>query len=753
MSYSFDSRLGGQLYQWLPEVYRTRDKQKDAGEDTSVINSLARYLDAHGVLLDQIHATIEQQLKDVSPASSQEWLLPYFAQLVAANIVSPDGEGKHAEVFNAINWRQRKGTLTCAEEIAEAVGQMEVEMHEGWQRVITTPRIGMPLIPYEAVDSRYDLDMMLPSEAAQHPSLPVATVNTRYLARAIEADKTNPAAKVSSFAGARQTWRHANRHGTPCFPGSYEDLSRRTVDVRKTQDHTGRYHHKQLLLFAPPPTGFFPNNKETISWADHKLSKYDHLIEEVEEGTVTVIRNRTNRVIEIEGDISLEAKSYRIEGLNFLGRVDVPAGGTLELINVEAAEVNVYGASPYEEVLIAHNVLFGNLSANALVKLDSCTVVDLASLSYLEATDSIFMAIAGTNITGCLEYCRIPNAAPISNDREKMVIKSHIPDSENEGEYLPVTDDPKFIEGQIHLAARAVLSPSAPESVYGGASDGGEMGYFHNGRQNHPVHVEGDPAFVLPENGGYPLQDLVFDEDVSGSGGPLILSRIAAPKLSISTPLNNEGTPIPSIHATDSLFQSIEAPQGLVRLEYCTVMEEMDCKHIQASDCIFAGVIKNVTKPVPKSGDEAFLNCIRYSSIATQFLEGVEDKPMGDPVNIVARALRLIDENNELTLGTNALADPVFNEFSMCPDGEESHLETKQASYGDRGYGVLGQLTPHTIRFGAENGGEMGAYHHKHYVLKTEAMLAKMSEFLPVGIEPVLIEDERLLHVPPEQIE
>jgi len=44
----------------------------------------------------------------------------------------------------------------------------------------------------------------------------------------------------------------------------------------------------------------------------------------------------------------------------------------------------------------------------------------------------------------------------------------------------------------------------------------------------------------------------------------------------------------------------------------------------------------------------------------------------------------------------------------------------------------------------------MGAYHHKYYSLKWEAVLDKMREFLPVGIEPILIQDTRLLRVPPE---
>ena len=52
--------------------------------------------------ITRLHATLEQQLQDTLPQNSQEWLLPYFAQLLAVNIVSPDEDGRHAEVANAI---------------------------------------------------------------------------------------------------------------------------------------------------------------------------------------------------------------------------------------------------------------------------------------------------------------------------------------------------------------------------------------------------------------------------------------------------------------------------------------------------------------------------------------------------------------------------------------------------------------------------------------------------------------------------
>jgi photosystem II stability/assembly factor-like uncharacterized protein len=75
----------------------------------------------------------------------------------------------------------------------------------------------------------------------------------------------------------------------------------------------------------------------------------------------------------------------------------------------------------------------------------------------------------------------------------------------------------------------------------------------------------------------------------------------------------------------------------------------------------------------------------------------------------------------------------------------------RNARFGEPGYGVLDLATSDAIRFGAEDGGEMGACHHKYYSLKAEAELDKTREFLPVGIEPVLIQDTRLLNVPPEQ--
>lgn len=720
MSYAFDSKLGEQLYRLLPEVYRTRDKAAGQGSGGSGNEDLAKYLDAHGHLFDLIHATLEQQLKDTLPETSQDWLLPYFAQLLAANIVSPDSEGKHTEIAHAVSWRQRKGTLKVAEEIAEAVGQMEVEIQEGWKRVAMTPRVGMPLMPARVWDDTLDIDMTFPSDAIRHPGLYTAMVDLRRPSRSVKALSTNPAARDSAFSGVKHTWRQANVHGVPCFPGSFDDVSRRTVDVRTPDATNGHYHHKRLLAYAPPPAGLFPRDSIELEWSKRNDSVNGQLIEEKEENGVWLIRNRTDRIIEITDDVTLSpARPYRLEGLNFKTRLSVDNGGILDLHRVEAVQAQVDTASTDEPVLTASDCLFGELSVGSgTATLDSCTILDTAFLNDLDATNCIFMDMTGTSISGVIQHSRIPVTPPLSPDN--MTVEDC------------TSDEPVFFTGQTKLTARAVLAPATPQSVFGGARDGGELGVFHNGRKGRPARITGDfvvaNALSLPTSGGHRLEDVVFEGDVEVAGGSLELVRSAAKSLMVNTALGYDanGNVIASLEATDCLFDRLDVSVGLARLEYCTVMGAANCKFLQTSDCIFAGSIANVADPLTIEVPPAFLNCIRYSRV---------------PV-------ALLDDSNAITPGSNTLETPVFIQFDYCVAGVHEH---RTAVYAEPGYGVLNAVTSGAIRFGAEDGGEMGAYHHKYYSLRAEAVLDKMREFLPVGIEPVLIQDTRLLGVPPQQ--
>ena len=134
------------LYRILPAFYRTRDESGD----------LRAYLEGCGELLDAVYATLRQRHADNFPDNpadgwstppAQDWLLPYFAELVDARLVSPLPAGRRDELGMAIRWRQGKGTLAVIDSVAQAIGQTEAVVQEGWRRVALTPRIGQPLRP------------------------------------------------------------------------------------------------------------------------------------------------------------------------------------------------------------------------------------------------------------------------------------------------------------------------------------------------------------------------------------------------------------------------------------------------------------------------------------------------------------------------------------------------------------------------------------------------------------------------------
>lgn len=505
---------GRELYELLPVVYRVKDQD----------GHLAMYLDACGTLLDRLRATLEQRLADAFPASppgstpaipAQSWLLPYFADLLDVRVVSPRIDGRRSEVASAIAWRQRKGTLATIEEIAEKVGGAEVEVQEGWRRVAVTPRLDRPLLPAAAYGEP-EPDPNNPLVARRHPGLPAVTVDVTLPSRAVAADAAHPRAKTSRFLGQAVAWRQLNPHGVPCFPGSFEDASRRTPDVRTPGASRGHIHARRLLLFVPPTTGFFPFDGVEVTWA-----------------------NRQPRVS------------------------DSGSGS-----------------------------------------------------------------------------------------------------------------DPRVL---ARRSDKAVFITTAP------------------------------PTFAAQR---VEIRDLVFHGTVRLSNGTIRLERVAAKRLVVER--TDVETPV--IEAVDCLFDEIEAPDGLVRLEGSTVMKNLSCRRLQASDCLFAGTI-DLHPPVndPRS-------CVRFSRVPRGFTA-----PRLDRAALTA-------------------AEPIFFAFEHCAREGGSRPVDR---FGDPGYGVLHPATPDAIRFGAEDGGEMGADHHRATCLAHAAVLTKLEEFLPLGIEAVLVPDPRLLVEPP----
>lgn len=732
----FESRFGRQLYELLPAVYRERDNTERRRGNVVKLGDLARYLDSFGLLLDRLRSTLDQRLADAFPDNSgggpacQDWLVPYFARLLDVTLVAPNLRGQRDEVFNAVRWRQGKGALPAVEEIGEAVLESEVELQEGWRRVALTPRVGAPLLPPSVFGVMRTLDARWPSEVTRHPGLPAATLDLRCRSLAVQTQVVSPAVKTSRLAGGPYRWRQSNHHGVPEGPGSFDDVSRRTVDLRATPTtKAGHAHPRRLLAFTPIPRGLLPPPSITLTWAQARSSPRVAFRFEPDTREL-IVQNLSSWPLVISDDVELpadtNAQTFILSDLRVLGRVRV-AAGRLQLRRVVASEVVVETAffDPAAPVLDASDCLLGRVSArHGYARLQRTTLRRAAHLGAVVARDCLFCDELSDGAghrpsSGSLSYCGVPDelaALPLPPGAADLPLEiDESCTSEQPRLFASPADDPT----QPITEDAAVLRPDCPAAVAFGAADGKELGVYNAGRKR-PVVVGLAQSITLPAGDQRSLTDLVFASSLRVAAGaatsesprlPLRLERVAARELRVGAePSETTGELAVVLQARSCLFGSLEIAPGVAQLEYCTVLGAGHFAHLQASDCIFGGPLTFAGE----AGRPTKEDCLRYSRL---------------PASLLA----LAGGSSGLHFPACTAERPVYHEHDFA-----------RALAGTPGLGVLDPTAPKELRSGAEDGGELGAFHDARICLSRDAVTQKLVEHLPVGVEPVLIPDARL---------
>ena len=476
------SEQGDVLYQIVPALYRNRDT-----------GDLKKYFTASGLLLDQVLATLKQRYADNFPDNPlddsqgcQDWLLPYFADLLDIRLVSPLLEGRRDEVANAVRWRQGKGTLWVVEEVAQAIGQLEVVLQEGWKRVAATPRLNTPYGPASSYGYAGDAPVTPASMAAKHPGLPAAAIDFSCPSGAVAATSGNPAAKQSTVNGNSHIWRQSSYHGTPCFPGSYEDISKRTVDFRKSDWRVGHYHPDKLLIYTVPPAGFFSNNVKTVNWVEPPSQAMLNLIDVIKQGDKTIYKNKTygtenyipvglRKVIKLgqvaDGVGDVDYHTWRFEGLILENTLELDSG-RVELIDCAARKVEVHSIDYEQPVITAKSCLLKSLqAARGVSKLEYCTVLEETLSEIVRASDCIFLGSIKKDHTsdtepekGCIRFSRIR--------KDQLDDDLHL--------HAETKDEVYMYSTEFGTYGCGVLHPAAPDSIKQGSEDGSEMGAYHD---------------------------------------------------------------------------------------------------------------------------------------------------------------------------------------------------------------------------------------------------------------------------------
>ncbi|MCB1494002.1 MAG: hypothetical protein KDJ77_19720 [Rhodobiaceae bacterium] len=510
------TRAGLLLYRQLPEEYRFLDRRED-----NEPGDLEAFLHGFGHLLDLIRGTTEQAYADAfaepidipfadvdDNREIQTWVLPYLAELVGAELLSPDPKQRPEELSNTVSWYKTKGTLRNVDSVADVVSGTETVLVEGWRRVLLTPRLGLPPFtgPASAVG---DGDPLGP------PALPLGTPDLRLANRAVvDANGANPLYRLTlpqrdadgAVADPLITyWKPRAVTGAPCFPGAYDDTSVRTPDLRDPTNPAVGPHPRRTLLHVRPPTGFFEpglrgvtlpgganplglnltDNGQFQTFGPAEVLK---ALGDPVDADGDLLTAAPDRIV-IDGDLTIPATAMvAFEDLLFTGRITVatnPAHVTrLKLDRCAVANLSLEkpGDTPS---LVATDCLIGEiLSQSGFAELVYVTVLGETHLERLWASDCIFVGdLVDVKCGGdktCIRYSRVPDLSALSGCASES--SPHV-----------VADDPNFISlwfddpagctlrpAQFGEPGAGVLDLTTSKAITTGAEDGGEMGACHH---------------------------------------------------------------------------------------------------------------------------------------------------------------------------------------------------------------------------------------------------------------------------------
>jgi hypothetical protein len=153
---------------------------------------------------------------------------------------------------------------------------------------------------------------------------------------------------------------------------------------------------------------------------------------------------------------------------------------------------------------------------------------------------------------------------------------------------------------------------------------------------------------------------------------------------------------VPTLQLRDCIVEAenetaIVAPGVIAYIEACTVFGTTQVRNIEASNSIF---VRRVTATLRQTG------CVRFSYLPLD--------------SLVPRRFRCHP--------TDATLTPVIPQFTAT-------------TYGQPGYGQLAQFCPVEILTGAEDEGEIGAFHFLQQTQRVKNLQTRLDEYLRFGLE------------------
>lgn len=152
---AYEQRYAAKLWSLVPEHHRAADS-----ETIDVPGPLRELLARIGWSMADVRRSIDRLWEDQSVETSDSWVIPYLADLLATRLVpAMDARGQRLDVFRTITYRRAKGTVQLLERLANDVTGYDARVIEFFHSLARSrhcldPAIGRPADSPDPVRAR-----------------------------------------------------------------------------------------------------------------------------------------------------------------------------------------------------------------------------------------------------------------------------------------------------------------------------------------------------------------------------------------------------------------------------------------------------------------------------------------------------------------------------------------------------------------------------------------------------------------------
>jgi hypothetical protein len=734
------------LWNLIPAIYRTLD--------TDVYNAngpLRELVNRIGAQAATLRRSIDRLWEDQSIESCDDWVISYIGNLLATNLVSSlDARGQRLDVYNTIYYRRRKGTVAILEEIAADITGWEARVVEFFRRLSRT---------------RHNLDPAI----AVRSDTPADNLMLE-LAQGLTGKWTQ--SMIGGWADLRNAYGASQAQGpqsiavSPRPPSAFDEYFH-TADFRAGAGRSGWYNIPKLGVFlwrlisfgvnqtTPVENGscctFDPTGRQIPLFAASSRPPYDAWVSPQEWQLPTPISTPLlTAALANPGTIQLYA-AIDPDGItllqNSLGIFTHP-GSFYELVNGSdvttfpippntSPEIMVFpetgvfavlepqdgpitvayrygfsapmGAGPYDRRVLGQtpnptpspvsNVLGGG---NSIAALGSIPPVGTVSIN-----DSL-------TYTAVLNASNIEQLTVTAENQTRPVIRLGPPQQGGPIEWVfnGSAGGSLVLEGLLVSGCDVVMSGNFESVTLTCCSF--DPGTSANVKGENINEVQSPAALFAQSIDGRDLTPTRLW--IEGEIAELNIDRC------ILGPIRTRaGGEVETLTATNSIIQAIPAIEpgaqaqtfgpdlpdlalsfitGTTSLSRCTVMGQAYVHELQASECMLDDVFVV---------DNTQNGCVRFSAWSSG--------------SVIPRQY----ESVQIPAGS-----PLFTSRDYGQPGYGQLLENVDNA-------IIGGAQGATISQGATDGSEMGAFASQQNPIKERSLLIKYQEYMPLGLNPVLI--------------